>query len=273
MLPRSLRVPAALVLVLLPAACSAPRPAVDPVAVLGAHDLRYHASYASGGLPMGTFEPIDVDPDAPERRRIRVSAELVSLERELAARIFGPRAAGLCSFRIPAGESERLVDWLRAEGLEPWNTSAVEQYDGQRSYIAVVNQRAYVAAFEVEASPDALIADPRIDVLSSGFLLDLRGELTEAGSIDLEPHVSYARTPSSIPTRTMRIPGSSTPVTLQLPEVLLEELSTRVALAPDEVLVLGGLEGEDGRALFVLLRAEEPGDEPAGGIFRELLGN
>ncbi len=52
---------------------------------------------------------------------------------------------------------------------------------GQRAHIAILNQQAYIRDFDVEVASAAFIADPKIDVLSSGTVLDV----TVAGVVEV----------------------------------------------------------------------------------------
>ncbi|MBL8756657.1 MAG: hypothetical protein JNK15_25400 [Planctomycetes bacterium] len=53
--------------------------------------------------------------------------------------------------------------------------------NGDRGHIAIINQQAYIRDFDVEVAQAAFIADPKIDVLQSGSVLDV----TVAGTIEI----------------------------------------------------------------------------------------
>lgn len=52
---------------------------------------------------------------------------------------------------------------------------------GQRGHIAILNQQAYIRDFDVEVASASFIADPKIDVLASGTVLDV----TVAGTFEV----------------------------------------------------------------------------------------
>lgn len=89
------------------------------------------------------------------------------------------------SIRMTAGEA--LGELGMKEALEPLVAAAAG--DGPRpphSYISVTNQRAYVKDFDVEVAQGAVIADPIVDVVQDGTVLDVA-----VVQITIERHVYY----------------------------------------------------------------------------------
>ena len=89
------------------------------------------------------------------------------------------------SIRMTAGEA--LGELGMKEALEPLVQAAAG--DGSRpphSYISVTNQRAYVKDFDVEVAQGAVIADPIVDVVQDGTVLDVA-----VVQITIERHVYY----------------------------------------------------------------------------------
>ncbi|MGB3967934.1 MAG: hypothetical protein WBO45_14465 [Planctomycetota bacterium] len=62
--------------------------------------------------------------------------------------------------------------------------------DGQRGHIAILQQTSYIRDFDVEVAQAAIIADPKVDVLTSGSVLDV----TVAGTIEVRTILRSYRT-------------------------------------------------------------------------------
>ena len=98
-------------------------------------------------------------------------------------------------------------------------------YVDQPGNVAVVNQRAYVRAFELSAADHVLEADPVVDVLSDGALLAVRGrpEGADAVALDLTLHLADLQELGEVEAS---VPGSFTPVTIQQPVLSQQRLSS-----------------------------------------------
>ncbi|HYC76289.1 MAG TPA: HEAT repeat domain-containing protein [Planctomycetota bacterium] len=69
--------------------------------------------------------------------------------------------------------AEALGELGMAEAVEPLLAAASSDGRPPRSHIAVVTQRAYVKDFDVEVAQGAVIADPVVDVVQDGTVLDV----------------------------------------------------------------------------------------------------
>ena len=75
--------------------------------------------------------------------------------------------------------------------------------DGVRAHIAIVQQQAYIRDFDVEVASAAFIADPKIDVLQSGSVLDV----TVVGVVEIRTIVRSYRL--ALKQLTQRDPGEN----------------------------------------------------------------
>ncbi len=73
--------------------------------------------------------------------------------------------------RVHAGEA--LGELGMAEALEPLVAALADTWKPVRNHIAVTTQRAYVKDFDVEVAQAAVIADPIVDVVTEGAILDV----------------------------------------------------------------------------------------------------
>lgn len=261
-----MRLPArgsALLLGLLLGACASVRhQAIAPLRELRSVDARLEIRPGLAGLERQDVR-FDPDPD-PEAPLVRVRARFLALERGLAAEVLEGRARGLAASVCSRDEATRLLRDLGAAagGGERVDESVLTLHAGQEGSIAVLNQHAYLAAFELVASGAALLADPEVAVAQEGWVLTCTSRLDEAGRgtlLDLELVLADLELPFG--QRSIDLVGA--PLVLQVPSSVVRTLRTRVVLGADEALVLGGeglpAEG-DGRSLLVLL---EVGPEPA----------
>lgn len=114
-------------------------------------------------------------------------------------------------------------------------------YNTSRANLTVANQVSYVGDFDVEIAQAAAIADPIVRVAKDGVFLDVRPVVTadrRSAYIDVRPTVATLRRP--IPTFQTSL-GTGSPVTLQLPELEIQKIRTRILVPDGGTLLLGGL--------------------------------
>jgi type II secretory pathway component GspD/PulD (secretin) len=129
-------------------------------------------------------------------------------------------------------KSER-VELVTAPRLLVFNTA--------RANIAVLNQVAYVKDFDVEIAQGASIADPIIDVVQDGVVLDVRPVVSADRRfilMELRPTVATLQRPIRNESTTL---GSQNSVTIQLPEVDIQRVRTTVPMPDGGTVLLGGL--------------------------------
>jgi type II secretory pathway component GspD/PulD (secretin) len=129
-------------------------------------------------------------------------------------------------------KSER-VELVTAPRLLVFNTA--------RANIAVLNQVAYVQDFDVEIAQAASIADPIINVVQDGVVLDVRPVVSADRRfilMELRPTVATLTRPIREQATTL---GSQNSVTIQLPEVDIQRVRTTVPMPDGGTVLLGGL--------------------------------
>ncbi len=129
-------------------------------------------------------------------------------------------------------KSER-IELVTAPRLLVFNTA--------RANIAVLNQVAYVKDFDVEIAQAASIADPIIDVVQDGVVLDVRPVVSADRRfvlMELRPTVATLKRPIRQQTTTL---GSQNSVAIELPEVDIQRVRTTVPMPDGGTVLLGGL--------------------------------
>ena len=133
---------------------------------------------------------------------------------------------------------------LRAFGVVPALGRWLEEGDERNGAppVAVINQTAYVRDFDVEVAQAAFIADPKVDVIQDGLVLEVEPVILNDRKyilLKIDPTVAELQRP--IPTFTTSLAGSTLPVTLQLPNLTVTNFSTTAKVPDGGTVLLGGL--------------------------------
>ncbi len=146
----------------------------------------------------------------------------------------------------------RLVE--KSSHAELINDQTLSVHNTQRAYVTVVNQKAYVQDFDVEVAQFQAIADPVINVLTEGIVLDVRPTVHHSRrylTLEIQPTVANVVSLTNFSTT---LAGQTAAVTFQLPELQVQSVFTTVVVPDGGSLLLGGLS----RLRNVERRAELP---------------
>jgi type II secretory pathway component GspD/PulD (secretin) len=133
-------------------------------------------------------------------------------------------------------KSER-VQIVTAPRLLVFNTA--------RANLTVMNQIAYVQDFDVEIAQGASIADPVVNVVQDGVILDVRPVVSADRrfiTLEVRPTVATLRRPIAEITTTL---GGASSVTIQLPELEIARVRTSVPMPDGGTVMLGGMKLSD----------------------------
>ncbi|MEM1452944.1 MAG: hypothetical protein AAF957_18320 [Planctomycetota bacterium] len=142
----------------------------------------------------------------------------------------------------------------KSEKSEVVNSQMLSVHDSQRAYVTVINQRAYIQDFDVEVAQFQAVADPVINVLNEGIVLDVRPTILENRKwlrLEIQPTVARVVALRDFSTT---LGGNTAPVEFQLPELEVQSVNTSAFLPDGGSLLLGGLS----RIRNVERRAEVP---------------
>lgn len=146
----------------------------------------------------------------------------------------------------------RLVE--KSQQAELINDQLVSVHNNQRAYVTVINQRAYVQDFDVEVASFQSVADPVINVLHEGIVLDVRPVIQQSRkyvTLEIQPTVANVISLTNFSTT---LAGQTAAVTFQLPEMQIQSIHTTVNIADGSSILIGGLS----RLRNVERRAEVP---------------
>src|SRR6185436_2986515 len=146
----------------------------------------------------------------------------------------------------------RLVE--KSEDVELINDQILSVHNTQRAYVTVVNQRAYVQDLDVEVAQFQAIADPQINILTEGIVLDVRPTIHHNRrylTLEIQPTVANVVALTDFSTA---LAGQTAPVTFQLPELEVQSVFTTAVVPDGGSILIGGLS----RIRNVERRAEVP---------------
>lgn len=130
----------------------------------------------------------------------------------------------------------------KQQNLQVVDSQNLTVLNGQRSNISVINQTAFIQDFAVEVATASFIADPEVNVIQDGVVLDVRPTVSSDRryvTLDLQPTVAELVRP--IPTFTTSLSGSTLPVTIQFPQMTVRSTATTVTVPDGGSVLIGGL--------------------------------
>jgi hypothetical protein len=209
--------------------------------------LQYHASLASQGLAAA-----DAREPGTRLSERRLELEVVVLRcsaREADERL-GERAAQPMAWVVSA---ETATDWLATLG-ERVTAPRLSVFDGQHSHFAVSDERAYVSRFDVAGDGATMVADPVVDTLRQGLSFDLCASVVDRDALELELEWRICELDEDLPEISHKLPFGDTPVVVQVPLAMNQQLTTHARLRAGERMVLS-CRGADGQQRIAVVSA------------------
>jgi len=121
------------------------------------------------------------------------------------------------------------------------NDQVVSVHNTQRAYVTAINQKAYIQDFDVEVAQFQAVADPVINVLPEGVVLDVRPTIHQNRkylTLEIQPTVAQV---VALRDFTTTLGGNTSPIRFQLPELKVESVFTSAVIPDGGSLMLGGL--------------------------------
>lgn len=149
------------------------------------------------------------------------------------------------TFQMTLFDDAELSAILRAveksSRYELVNSQMLSVHNTQRAYVTVITQQAYIQDFDVEVAQFQAVADPTINVLHEGVVLDVRPTISHDRkylSLEIQPTVAKV---VSLRTFSTTLGGNTSPVDFQLPELEVQSVNTSAYLPDGGSILLGGL--------------------------------
>ncbi|MDZ4772319.1 MAG: hypothetical protein SGI72_04215, partial [Planctomycetota bacterium] len=133
----------------------------------------------------------------------------------------------------------------KSERVELVTSPRITVHNTARGNLSVLNQVAYVQDFDVEIAQAASIANPVVNVVQDGVVLDVRPVVSADRrfiTLELRPTIANLRRPIREVVTTL---GSQNSVTIQLPEVEIQRVRTSIPMPDGGTVMLGGLKVSD----------------------------
>ncbi len=155
----------------------------------------------------------------------------------------------------------RLIEGL--DGVELVTAPRVVVHAGARANLSVLEQTAYIKDYELTLLPDLgqELADPVIDVLQTGVVLDIRAVPID-DRLAVKAAFSYSTAEKPIRSQELRLGAGGQVVTIQLPEVRSTKASARFDLADAATIAIATVDpggGDDdadgGHDILLLIKA------------------
>ncbi len=121
------------------------------------------------------------------------------------------------------------------------NDQVLSVHNTQRANVSIINQQAYIQDFDVEVAQFQAIADPQINVLTEGVVLDVRPTIHHNRkylTLEIQPTVARVVALRNFSTT---LAGNTSPVEFQLPELEVQSVFTTAVIPDGGSILIGGL--------------------------------
>ncbi|MBL8859429.1 MAG: hypothetical protein JNL28_13035 [Planctomycetes bacterium] len=129
----------------------------------------------------------------------------------------------------------------KSSNIELVNDQVLSVHNTQRAYVTVINQRAYIQDFDVEVAQFQAVADPQINVLNEGVVLDVRPTIHHNRkylTLEIQPTVAKV---VALRDFSSTLGGNTSPIQFQLPELQVQSVFTSAVIPDGGSIMLGGL--------------------------------
>ncbi|MDP6764375.1 MAG: hypothetical protein QF903_12225 [Planctomycetota bacterium] len=129
----------------------------------------------------------------------------------------------------------------KSSQFELINDQVLSVHDTQRAYVTVINQRAYIQDFDVEVAQFQAVADPQVNILTEGVVLDVRPTIHQSRkylTLEVQPTVAKV---VALRDFSSTLGGNTSPVEFQLPELQVQSVFTTATIPDGGSILLGGL--------------------------------
>jgi tetratricopeptide (TPR) repeat protein len=121
------------------------------------------------------------------------------------------------------------------------NDQVLSVHNTQRAFVSVINQQAYIQDFDVEVAQFQATADPQINILIEGVVLEVLPTIHHDRkylTLEIQPTVAKV---VALRTFSTTLGGNTAPVEFQLPELEVQSVFTTAVVPDGGSILLGGL--------------------------------
>ncbi len=238
---------------LLGACARQPAPVLEVVSD-PAMEVSYSGEVGTGNLPQPSALPAIAEPEpGVERGTLQVNTKFFRLSAGAAEALLGQGAGTVAATSLT---DAAVKTWLSAltkrKDAEVISSPIVQMWDGARSNIVISNQVSYISSFELSGDGTQRIADPVVDTMTEGLMLEVRATSSSDG-MNLDLKLTMAELQRPIATQNVRVFGSS--MTVQTPVMFTQSLTAQGTCADGQSLLLTGMVGQDNEVIIVIVQA------------------
>ncbi|MGB7159469.1 MAG: M56 family metallopeptidase [Tepidisphaeraceae bacterium] len=190
-----------------------------------------------------------------------IAVEPAELDRAMGGKLLNTlgKAGAATVWQLADDEATAVIDASkRSPDASLITAPRLTLFSGQRGYVTVSTQTAYVSGFTV-IKPDAgeTRYEPQVSLVTSGVNLDVRATSSadrKSATLTIKPTLSHLNALNSVPYH-----GGGKDLFVQVPDLLVRELQTTLSIPDRGTALLGGFVESSGE-----LRATFKGNKIAG---------
>jgi hypothetical protein len=152
-----------------------------------------------------------------------------------------------------ADAAEAVARWLKAGEAKVVTAPALSCFPGQTASVHAGSEVSFVADFDVEVSQSAFIADPIVDTIYEGVMVELRPHLLEGG-VRLDLHATY--TDVELESFTTHLGRQE--YEIQIPAVARSEVRRTVDVTDGQTVLLRIADDAERRRFVLVTVTREP---------------
>jgi hypothetical protein len=182
---------------------------------------------ALAGAPPAALSPTTVAVDQEVRWALAKPDDVKAL--------LGVSAAGADPALVAATPAlvKRWSDAAEAGTIELVSAPRLTTYDGQKGTVEVLDQRSYVADYDLQVSSGASIADPIVETVQSGSMLGLTARVQpDRSRISVAIDADLRRLVEPMAEEKIELMKGSKPVVVQRPEIIGSRWQRTLSITP-----------------------------------------
>ncbi len=199
-------------------------------------------------------------------QQVLITVRVLRLSAGVARELLG-EAGTIGAGSLASSQMEALLTAAKARGFDLLTSPRVLVLDGQRSRIEIGNSVAFISGFTLTGKDHSRLADPVVETLTDGVVLDIRPEIKPQNEIDLSLAMRISEVQKPIAQTRVKVFGAD--MTIQTPVGTTQTLRGSGRIAMDRVLVLSGMVGKEQDVYLLLVQGQAfapksrtPDDQP-----------
>ena len=181
---------------------------------------------------------------------------IYEIDKDSLSELFGSPQGWLRADRVDRARAEALFSELGARLYQnPFLSPKLTLRRGDRGYITVSNEVAFIESFELRPTGHTTLGDPKVGVARDGFGVEIESSEGDAQApCEFNFRLSLAQLQRPIQEATSRLPGLHTPMTVQTPIFATQQVELKTELREQDALLVGPIPAFEGdRSLLVMV--------------------